>query len=132
MSFIPAKFQNRSSHNVSPLRYAIRRSGMSQKRSCIQIILHPCLAAKGGIQPGQGVRLDFDEKRGLGRIIAIEREGRAFRQTTSRRALIGSWPHNGDIERLLPRSTIEGKYVVPLEVSDATKSEGIIFELPRA
>lgn len=130
MSFQPAQFKNRSSHTVSPLRYAVRRSGMSQKRNCIQIILEPALAAKAGISPAAGVRLDFDTKRNLGRLIAIERERRSFRQTSSRRALIGSWPHNGDIEKFLPRSKSQDTAIVTLEVQSASKAEGLIFELP--
>ncbi len=131
MSFAPAKFKNRSSKSVSPLRYAVRKSGQSTTRSCIQILLDQSLAAKAGIAPGAGVRLDFDEKLKLGRIIAIERENRAFRTGSNRGgALTGSWPHNSDIERLLPRSTNPDTDIVPLVVSEASRAEGLVFELP--
>lgn len=129
--FAPARFKNRNSKSVAPLRYAIRKSGMSQTRCCIQIIVDPELAAKAGIKADEGVRLDFDPERNLGRLVAIERSPRAFRNTSRLTALIGSWPWNSDIEKHLPRSTDPDTDIVPLVVSDVSKSEGLIFELPR-
>jgi hypothetical protein len=128
--FRPAQFKNRHSKNVSPLRYAIRKSGRSQTRCCIQIIADPVLLSKCGIKPDEGIRLGFDDAGKLGQLIAIEREQRSFRRTTSRQSLIASFPWNGDIERYFPRSSDPDTDIVQLVVSDASKTNGLIFELP--
>lgn len=131
MAFQPARFQNRHSKNVAPLRYAVRRGGDSQTRCSMQVHLSKELAAKSGISDGSGVRLEFDEARNLGRFIAIPHETRKFKGNDRGNSLVAHFPWNGDVSRLMPRSAIEGTDIVPLVVSETSRTEGISFELPQ-
>lgn len=129
MAFEPAKFNQKTSTNVADMRYAIRKSTSSAKSSSVQISISRELANKAGIAPDCGVRLEFDIKRNLGRIVSISSEKRAFRSKGGRHCLIGHWPHNGEVKTYFPASTSE-VFTVALEVSETSKGEGLTFELP--
>lgn len=131
MAFKPAQFANRHSKNVAPLRYAVRRGGDSLTRCSMQVHLSRDLAAKAGIQDGQGVRLEFDEQRNLGRFVPIDHETRAFKSAERRTGLVAHFPWNGDVEKFMPRSNVEGVDIVPLKVEETSKQEGLTFELPK-
>lgn len=119
--FKPATFENKTKPSWSPLRYVVRGSSL-------RIMVNPRLAAKAGILDGQGVRLDIDVSRSLGRLLPQERERRSFR-TRTKGTMIGYWPWNGELETRFPKA--EGaNLTMPLVVSETTKTEGLIFELP--
>jgi hypothetical protein len=129
MSFTPIKFSQKSTPHVAPLRYVVRGTGERQSTS-IQILLRPELAAKGGIRKDEGVRLDIDLEHKLGRLVAIPNERRSFRGKNKGHAMVASWPHNSQLKELFPRVNGEKSAVVPLNVVETSKSEGVIFELP--
>lgn len=132
MAFEPAKFHAKSCPNTAELRYAIRKSTSSASSSSVQISLSHELAKKSGISPDAGVRLEFDKKRNLGRIVSISSEVRAFRTKGGRRCLVAHWPWNGDVATYFPAPPADHLgFTMPLEVLETSSGEGLTFELPK-
>lgn len=124
--FEPAKYESRSIAEVAPIRYAVRKE---HGRYGLRIMVSCDLAKKAGIVSGTGVRLDFDLKRKLGRLLPVNMGGKVCREKTGTTLLV-HWPYNGDIAKYFPMSQVEGKHTVDLVQSEASKTEGLIFELP--
>lgn len=127
MPFQPAQFNQRQSRNAPPMRYCVRKTRTGT--GILQITVSNELAKQAGWSPDQKIRLDFDAKAGLGRLTPINHGQRCMRGKKG--SVCGSWPHNGDIAKLLPKSNGESA-TVPLTVVDVSKTEGITFDLPKS
>lgn len=106
------------------LRYAARYYG---SKCSVQILVSNALARKAGMTGGEPIRLDFDAKARLGRLLPVRSERRVWRERKG--SLCAHWPHNGDIAEHLP-AVKDGSATVGLVVVEVSKDNGIVFELP--
>lgn len=130
MNFKPAKFTARSAgRNVHPLRYVLRLTRSNNTRSLVMMITKQ-LAREAGIAAGDALRIDLDRKDRLGRLLPVTQGERRMRENKG--SYVVQWPWNGELMEMFPLPAKDATSAVcRLEVAAATKSEGIIFHLPK-
>jgi hypothetical protein len=134
MAFQPAHFEARTCPKAAPMRYAVRRTTSSNRVCTLQLSISRLLPHDAGIKEGDGIRLDLDHKEKMGRILSVTGAQRFIRGKGRKgAACVLSFPYNGDIAKYFPQPTGDGRgaMTAALNVVETSKTEGVIFELPK-